>query len=297
MSKPYDEKLNPTQVGVFDIPEHIYHKIKAFNSSSLKILAGRTPAHLDAYRRGLSKPITAQKQALFNMGTAIDLAIFEPERFASEVVTTPTGKGWSKNSKKYQEWASGLPAGAIILSADQGQRVKNTARMIYKKKSTRSLLKTGWAQKAVFWRHPEFGFWCKARVDWLTEEEGTPVVVDLKSTGDAGLGQWGFQRTVWNLKYYWQAAWYLDGLTIATGLAHTKWKWIVGETYPPHECRVFVAGQVELDEARDQIHGHCRRYAECLEKDEWPGYPDDEVQLGDKREFDPYDPMGDDIPW
>jgi hypothetical protein len=286
---PYNPNtMEPTEEGIFDIEEPLYHRIRAFNYSSMKILHDMSPRHLKARMDGLSKPITPQLQARFDFGSAVDLGIFEPDRFDAEVTRAPTGKGWSKNSIKYKEWAD-VHKEDIILTKDAYARARGVVREVKKKNTAMALLESGWPQKSVLWRHPEFGFWCKCRPDWIVDSDTDPVVVDLKTTENAS--RWKFIRQIERLKYYWQAYWYLSGLTAVTGVKHRKWRWLVTETYPPHESNVFVADPSEIEATGNSVWLVCEKYAQCIDKDEWPGYPDEPVELGFEYEYpEEFDP-------
>jgi hypothetical protein len=292
MEKPYNDQYEPTASGVFDIPEVEYHRIKALNNSSMKTAYDYSMLHfkcrLDG--QGVGKPITPQQQSMFDFGSAVDLAIFEPERFKNEVVIAAHKKG----TNKYKAWIEGKED-MIILSQENFIRAQGTAMAVFKKKAASRLLESGWAQKSIIWKHPVYGFWCKGRTDWLCDTE-EPIVTDLKTTEKAV-----YHRFKWiarNLKYYWQAYWYLTGLTITTGTEHKQWRWLVAETYPPHESIVYVTDKEGVEEAGEQIEEVCERYAECLETGIFPGYPDEEVVLGeDLSQYKTFDVDDDDIPY
>jgi len=291
---PFDENMNPTACGVFNIEEEKYHRIKALNNSSMKIAYDYSMLHfkckLDG--QGVGKPFTAQQLSAFAFGSAVDLAIFEPERFKNEVIQTPD---WNKSSKKYKEWDFSVGPDKTKLSPDKYGRARGTAQAVFKKKAASRLLESGWAQKSIIWKHPVYGFYCKGRTDWLCDTE-EPIVTDLKTTEKAV-----YHRFKWiarNLKYYWQAYWYLTGLTITTGVDHKEWRWLVAETYPPHESIVYVTDKEGVEGAGEQIEEVCERYAECLETGIFPGYPDEEVVLGeDLSQYETFNIDDDDLPY
>ncbi len=292
MGKPYDQDFNPTATGIFEIPEADYHRIKALNNSSMKVLYDYSPLHFKHKMDGMTmKPITPQQQSVFDMGSVIDLCVFEPDRFKTEVVKAP---GFSKNSNKYKEWKEDHN-GKIILSGPAYARAKGTAEGVFKKNVASRLLSSGWPQKSIIWKHPVYGFYCKGRTDWICKpEDKFPIVVDLKTTEKAVYHR--FKWVARNLRYYWQAYYYLQGLSIATGQPHKEWRWLVAETYPPHESIVYITDADGMEYAGEMIEELCATYANCLEKDEWPGYPDEEVVLGEK-EIPEFDITDDDIPY
>ena len=64
---------------------------------------------------------------------------------------------------------------------------------------------------------------------------------------------------------------------------------MVAETHPPHESIVYKADNEGIADAGVIIEEICEKYAECLEKDFWPGYPDEEVVLGDEYVYPEFD--------
>lgn len=272
--RPYDREYNPTNSGVFEIPEADYFKINAINNSGFKIMANYSPRHLKCDLDGLNigKPTSREQQKKFDFGSAVDLSLFEPERFAKEVVEAP---GINKNTKAYKAWAA-EQSGKYILSHQDYKRALGTVKGIWKKDCARQLLESGFAQRVVLWKHPVYGFWCKARTDWIHAHD-QPITVDLKTTEKAVLNE--FRWIARRLKYYWQAHWYTWGLTVATGLRHDEWRWIVAETWEPHETIVYKPDNAGIDEAAYEIDDLCEQYAQCLDTDVWPGYPDRVMSL------------------
>ncbi len=276
MINSYNESFEPTSQGCFDIPEEDYHRIKALNNSSMKVMADLSALHMKKKMEGyhIGAPITSQQKAAMEFGTAVDLAVFEPKRFKSEVV----GASHNRNTVKFKAWAE-EHTGKLILPMSAYARARDAAAGITKKKAALALLELGYAQKSLLWKHPVYGFWCKARVDWISATQADPILCDLKTTKTA---DWkDFKWVVRKLRYYWQAYWYLQGMSILSGQKFKDWRWIVVETYQPHESIVYKADRIEIAAAGEKIEALCQEYAKCLETDVWPGYPDEVIDLGD----------------
>ena len=54
----------------------------------------------------------------------------------------------------------------------------------------------------------------------------------------------------------------------------------MSESDPPNECRGIVADPDEVDKQYEEKIHLVELYANCLEKDEWPGYSDELLFLG-----------------
>jgi len=276
--KPYNEKFEPTTTGIFDIPEAEYRLINALNNSNLKFMDERSPRHLQhRLQGGTGKPIGTATKNKFDFGNAVDKCLFEPDRFEKEVIVSPD---WSKNSNKYKEWRAEQPANAILVKPAEHARVLNAVAALKMKPKAVELLASGYPQKTLLWKHPEYGFWCKGRPDWIATNG---IVVDLKTTESGWLR--AFRRIARNLKYYWQASWYMQGLSELTGENHNQWRWLVSEIYPPHESCVYIADEMGLAKAETDIAALCAIYNDCLESGMWPGYPD-EMYLGNNSGMD-----------
>jgi len=65
----------------------------------------------------------------------------------------------------------------------------------------------GLAEQSYWWKHRETGLQCKCRCDYVIDD----MVIDLKTTGEAGASQEVFTKTIVNFKYHLQAAHYLQG--------------------------------------------------------------------------------------
>ena len=283
MDRPYDSDFNPTEQGIFKIKEAQYRQIKAANVTYLKLF-NRSPLHVwTAFNdedAEIVKPTYAMRQ-----GTAFHWAVLEPHRLDEDVAIDP---GWSKNSKKYKEWAK-LAEGKLIISAIDARNVRRMAENVYRKKSAMQYIKNGYAEITLLWFEPEFGMWCKGRIDWVTAEGD--VLIDLKKTQIAT--QWAFTASIRRYEYYKQAAHYCRGYRMITGQRPKKWIWIVSEIDRPNECNTFAADMAAVDSAEVDVENWYWRYAECERTGEWVGYADEVIELG----YDYDAAVNDDIPW
>jgi hypothetical protein len=263
-----DYRINTDSLeqGIFDIPFEEYKQIPALNIHSLQHM-GKSAAHFKWHMEQPDRPPSAD----MIVGQCFDLALTEPGKFSNTVVQD---LGINKNKTEYKEWAAKIAKQGKISLPTKGSKttlndIKEMVRRVKGKESARELLSEGYPQKTVIWFDPQWGIWCKGRPDWLTS---TAIVVDLKKAREAGF--FGFTRQAYSLKYYWQAAWYLRGMTIATDYEHTEFRFVVCEDSGPLESQVFRPSFSQIDHAQASIEAAVTKLINCLDSDDWPGYPD-----------------------
>ena len=243
-----------------DMPFEKYLAIEALSNSGLKKF--KTPAHYKAP----AKPISSQQQTAFDIGTAFHTATLEPEKYDDQIIVT------SKSTVTAGEKKEAAQEGKIILKQPAHENVQGMAGAVRKHPDAGPLVQGGVTELSCFWKDPDFDFLCKLRTDKITDSR---VVVDLKSTGDAedeSRGFGSFWKNFFSLWYHWQAYWYLNGLSIASGVPHDDFAFIAVEKDPPYGINVYFADKELLAWAMEEIEPVKLRYAECLEKDEWPCY-------------------------
>jgi exodeoxyribonuclease VIII len=125
----------------------------------------------------------------------------------------------------------------------------------------------------MFWQMMDIN--CKARPDYIRQDKG--LILDLKTCLDARSDP--FSRSCWNYRYHVQAAYYLDGYRVATEESAEAFLFIAIEKAPPYAVAVYHANEDMIDQGRSEYQRDLITYAECLAKDEWPGYPEEIASL------------------
>ncbi len=82
--------------------------------------------------------------------------------------------------------------------------------------------------------HPNYGVWCKSRVDLLPPNNN--YLLDVKTTGRP-LSMFNYEAK--RLGYIQQAAWYLHLHYLLTGEYRAAFRWVVVTTKPPFMARTF----------------------------------------------------------
>lgn len=137
-----------------------------------------------------------------------------------------------------------------------------------------ALLQGGEAEVSMVWTDPETGAPCKGRPDYARFEDA--CLLDLKTTLDASPAAFG--RAAWSYGYATQAAAYLAGAA-ALGVEIRDYLLLVVEKAPPYGVAVYRLPDAALELGRRRWREAVRRYAECLERNTWPGYPETITEL------------------
>ena len=245
-----------------NLPFDEYLKVEALSNSGLKKLA-KTPAHFKAP----AKTPSPQQQTAFDIGTAFHTATLEPEKYESQIIVESTATVTAKQK------AAAAEESKIILKQEAHENVQTMAQAARDHPDSGPLLKAGGVtEMSCVWKDEDFSFLCKLRADKITDSR---IVIDLKSTTDAedeSRGFGSFWKNFTSLKYHFQAYWYLNGLTIASGVPHDDFAFIAVEKHPPYGINVYYPDKELLVWAMEAIEPLKLKYAECLESRKWPCY-------------------------
>jgi hypothetical protein len=243
-----------------------YLATEAISKSGLDQIA-KSPAHYQAWLRDKPEPTTAMV-----FGSALHCALLEPERFHGVYVQSPKfDRRTNAGKAEAADWEKSN-AGKIPLSPDQWQTLHEMQDAFHSHKLISGVLGGAQIERCAFWTDQETGVLCKSRPDIVTSDG---LVLDLKTTEDAA-GP-AFSRSAWNYRYHVQAAMYLEGVSQALGKKHEAFLFIAIEKTAPYAINVHMADQVFVGTGREHMRRDLLRYAECLHKNQWPGYPQ-EVQ-------------------
>ena len=247
-----------------------YHAHPAISKSHLDQI-NRSPLHywsryIDPNR------VPVQPTVAMELGTAVHMAVLEPELFLETYTTAP---GISKTTKAGKEaWAEAEAGGKKLLKPEELDQIDRMHQSLLTHPGARKALKsTGKAEQSIFAVDPATGLEMKCRPDYLTD---SGWVIDLKTTTDASVDS--FSKSTANFRYHVQAAWYLHVVQAATGERPKGFVFLVVEKTAPFAVQVFKAGPELLEIGHAQALADLQRIAECkqtyTEDQPWPGYPE-----------------------
>lgn len=252
------------------VPMADYHSWLALSNSWLTELR-RSPAHLAAR---LKYP-QADTPAML-LGRAVHAAVLEPDTFAERFGKAPEKLDRRTKAGK-AEWADLQQMfGADILTHDDFKKCMAIRDAVWKKRTSKMLKGSGDIEVSVVWQERN-GVLSKARMDRVSKDLAGGTIVDLKTTTDASLLQ--FERRIFQMGYHRQGAWYLRAAA-AQGIKCGHYTIIAIEKEPPYESATYRLTEQAIDAGWQQIEPLLDIYAECAEKNDWPGYPDEVKDIG-----------------
>lgn len=256
-----------TTPGVYDMPAHEYHAdpcdAPSLGSTGARELIHGCPA---SFRYRQANPEIKEE---FEIGNAAHLLVLEPEIFESRIGRVPFDDYRKKEAQASRDdiRASGrIPLLPKHLEMVEGMRASLAADPI-----ARFAFRETEIERSMFWRDPEFGFWCKTRPDALPKSRR--YLVDLKTSTSADPDD--FRKAVVNFGYHQQAAWYQDGVEHVLGDRPERFAFVVVSKAAP-----YLVSTCWLDEEAIGWGAKLNRYARsvfawCLERDEWPSFTPD----------------------
>lgn len=259
-----------------------YDELQGWNASLLKVAITRSPAHAWAAFRDPNRP-AGKDSAAFRIGTMLHQALLEPEAWEQ---LQPCSHG--STTKAFKEAvAKAAEDGRTLVQAGEHELASAMATSIRRHAVLGNLFTAEHRrlnELTLHWADQVTGHQCKARLDAVRISAEEITILDLKTTVDAGLLEFG--RSAASFGYILQAAFYADGLfhcaralEAAIGLAEGEligrsiaFEFVAVEKEPPH-----LVARYRL--TTDQAAMGRRLYRRALELvtaadelDYWPGY-------------------------
>jgi hypothetical protein len=192
-----------------------------------------------------------------------------------ELIVVPgTGKAgpnaWQNNADKERVQAL-RDAGKVPLRPAQMDMALGMAEAIQDHPHAPKLLSRGAPERALVWRDPTTEVLCRAKVDWLRPDG----VVDYKSCDLAELE--ALRKSVYSWGYYVQAPFYLRGFRALHPGVEPFFAFVAQEKEPPYLVQTFQLAERALAYGDRRCAEALETYAACVEADDWPGYPTDDI--------------------
>jgi hypothetical protein len=264
--------------GIYEgLDAEAYHADDALGSSSIKVLATKTPAHFREYQRKPVKP-----SSKMTLGSLIHCMVLEPgeefNRFAVQPASIKQRRG-----KAWDEWVVTIGNREVVKQSDWDAAERACAAVMSHPVAPRVL--SGRRECSAFWTD-ENGVRVKARFDALPESgevellniegdrEAYPLarcMCDLKSSASAHPNDWG-RFVLERMGYHVQAGSYRRLLN-ALGEDRDRWLFVVVETSAPFAVAVYELSLNSIGAGEAMAAKACRQYAASTDLDDWAGYP------------------------
>lgn len=247
-----------------------YHRGPGLSVSGAKRIL-KTPFHYHELAKPHDAPPKAPTPAMVN-GTLVHCALLEPEEFDKRYWIGPDV---DKRSKAWKEYVQTAEANGVeLITKVQRDAAMRQAGALRALPEVAELLNAqgGAAEQSVYWRDVAHGLLLKCRPDWKAPVgygRGM-VLLDVKTAADASPE--GFAKACGTWGYFMQDPWYCDGVQAAEGVEVHGMVFAVVESEYPHAAKSYMLGDESRDFGRKRIAVARARYAQCLERDEWPGY-------------------------
>lgn len=265
-----------TKPGVHALDEASYHAdpcpTPSLSSSIGKILLERSPRHAWTAHPRLNPDHESEEKTTFDLGNAAHSMILG-SNVPFEIIDAPN---WTTKDARTARDAARDEGKIPILTKDYLRTVAMTkaARLqLASHRDANDAFTGGKPEQAIIWQ--EGAIWCRIRLDWLADDWSRPFD-DLKSTGVSANPD-AFERTLFNLGYDFQAAFYRRGIRKVLGVPAPRFRFVVVENEPPYGLSVIELAPAAIELADRRVQRAIDMWSWCLEHDKWPAYPAETV--------------------
>lgn len=270
-----------------------YHKHGLTERGDPKFCVSRSTAMdvaacADEWRNGSDEDETSSETQTW--GTLVDCLTFTPEQFPKRYAFHPekykdskgVEKDWAWQSKTCQKWRKDKKAAGFEVIEQETHKNALFALARLQRDPIIPQYLDGDHQVMITgeYRDKDTGIVIpvKALIDCLPKKaSGLPgkTIVDLKTARDISKFNWEWE--CFRRQYDVQAAWYLDMFESACPDGdRPDWVHILSRNVNPYQPgrRLMMTDMVEL--GRITYIKALQYYAQCLKRNKWPGYDDDE---------------------
>lgn len=251
-----------------------YHAGPGISRSGLWTIETQSAAH---YKYPAPVEETAQSKAIKTFGTAAHAAVLEPEIFEQKVIKGPADRRGNKWSDLEEACRINHQ---ILLTEKDFENCLALRDTVHADPFLNGIITGGPAmvEATGYFYDPITGELCRVRPDLYRKD--IRVILDIKTTKNAKAED--FVRSVTNLGYHGQEAFYTDGWNLL-GTPVDGFVFMALEKKSPFAFSVFELPPPIVEEGRAIIRKALDTYHECMTKGVWPGYPSGVQELSFKR--------------
>lgn len=234
-----------------------YHKLPSYGSTTLKTLLDKSPAHALYEKLNPKDPTPAMEfGTLFHQVMSDGLL---------SVVEQPRLDLRTKDGKTLKEAFDRELGTRSPVNADQYEALREMHASIFQNEFLRGLLSEGEHETNHFWSDQ---VQCKCRPDFISADK--KVILDFKTTENASFKE--FQKSVVKYSMHLQAAFYMDGVKISTGVEPNKFILVAIEKKAPYALSIFPLDEATIEAGRVLYKKALQTLAFCEETSTWPSY-------------------------
>lgn len=249
-----------------------YHADKtAIGSTSLKAILESPLAFLAA----IKSPPDEDNDAL-RFGRAAHQAFLEPDEFRRRMVAQPDfGDLRTKEAKQFKaRWTEDLPPGVTVVTKDELDTITGIINSIAGHKHALGLVKGARPEISGYFRDEKTGILCKFRPDLLHTD--LTALTDFKTTRSCGRKK--FSDEIFTRKYYFQMAFYREGVKAITGKYPDTCAWLAAEKTDPYDVAVYYASEAMIEKGEKAYRYALDKLKECMTTGVWHGKQPDGIE-------------------
>lgn len=201
-------------------------------------------------------------------GQMVHKLVLEPETFTDEFAVAPDVDRRTKDGKAAWALFAEMNEGKTIVKAEDYDTACAMRNALLENDLVMKLL-SGKHEVPLFWTDELTGEKCKVRLDCFTPLSDMVLIVDYKSTNDAGTE--AFIRSAINYGYDFQSAMYTEAVKRCME-KEAVFIFIAQEKEPPYAVNVLAADQLLVQRGYDTFRELLGIYHECKVSGNWYGY-------------------------
>jgi len=193
----------------------------------------------------------------------------------SAPINPKTGKEYGRDTQAFAKWEEEQrrEKGESIefITTEQWYIVSSMADSVAKHEEAQKLLKTGIAERVV--RSHFLGIPVQSRLDWFTEIDNIPVIVDLKTCADLDAFEYDARKFLYGYQFafYRMILLYSFFETFKTDIAVPAKVYAISiEKRPPFRCGVFEISDLTLEHFNAKLTAAIESLKQCQSDGHYP---------------------------
>ncbi len=214
-----------------------YHSISdALGSTGVKTIYSKSVAHYK-FQEFVQK-------VHFDVGTAVHIAVLEPDKFDNEVIKC----GKNRMTKEYKELKKNKQSNQVIVTDIEYDKCLRIRDSVHQKSEVNKLLVSdnGQSEISAFAKDPRTKIKLKTRPDRAVMGSQSDILLDLKTTQLAD--EDSVVRSIARYGYHIQEAFYRHVWQLATNKKVSRFVFLFVEKEPPFACCLYEIPEAFLDE-------------------------------------------------
>ena len=235
--------------------------------TTIKDLLFRSPRHAFYGHSRLNPDYQAKEAERFDIGTAAHALLLD----GKDIIEIIDAADWRTKAAKEARDEARAKGKIPLLTA----QTKDIFAMVNAANSALAnselaivdLQKEGDSELTYIWN--EGKTWCRIRPDWISKDR--TLVLDYKTVGNSANPS-DISRQIISFGYDIQAAFYTRGVREIEG-TEPKFIFLFQEIEEPYLCSFIGLPPQFMDMGASKVDYGLFLWRQCLEKNEWPGYP------------------------